>query len=274
MVKKDTNLPKDLFNRYGLSPQKSLGQNFLTDSQILSRISSAADLNPEDNILEIGPGLGALTKQLAPYVKRIVAIEIDDRLFPILKDQLVGYENVELVHADILKMEPADFFDSAYKVVANVPYYITGAILRHILSSNLKPAIMVLTVQQEVAERLAAHPGQMSILSTTVQMYAKVEVLFKIKAGAFWPRPDVDSAVVLLSLYEKSIVHSADEQAFIRLVKLGFSQKRKQLQNNLRALGYSRQELMSHLAQVGIDGRRRAETLSVEEWLDIYHALS
>ena len=274
MVKKESNLPRDLFNQYGLSPKKSLAQNFLTDSRILSRISSAANLDPEDSILEIGPGLGALTKKLAPYVERVVAVEIDGRLIPILMDQLAGYENIELVHGDILNVDPAEYFEPTYKVVANVPYYITGAILRHILSSNIKPTIMVLTVQQEVAERMAARPGQMSILSTTVQMYAKVEVLFSIKAGAFWPRPDVDSAVVFLSLYEEPIVQPDDEQAFLRLVKMGFSQKRKQLQKNLRGLGYSRQDLMSYLAQVGIDGRRRAETLSVEEWLDIYHALS
>lgn len=274
MVENESNLPRGLFNRYGLSPKKSLGQNFLTDSRILSRISSAADLEPQDNILEIGPGLGALTKRLAPHVERVVAVELDGRLIPILKEQLLVYENVELVHADILELEPADHFDTTYKVVGNVPYYITGAILRHILSSKKKPTIMVLTVQQEVAERMAARPGQMSILSITVQMYAKVEVLFSIKAGAFWPRPDVDSAVVSLSLYENSLVQPADEQAFLQLVKMGFSQKRKQLQNNLQALGYSRQELMAHLAQINIDGRRRAETLSVDEWLDIYHALS
>lgn len=274
MFKKESNLPGDLLNRYGISPKKSLGQNFLADPQILSRISSAADLDHEDEILEIGPGLGSLTKHLAPHVKRVVAVELDERLIPILNDQLAAFENVELVHADILELDLAEYFDSNYKVVANVPYYITGAILRHILSSNHKPSIMVLTVQEEVAERMAARPGQMSILSTTVQMYAQVEVLFNIKAGAFWPRPDVDSAVVLLSLYEIPVVKPEDEEGFLRLVKLGFSQKRKQLQKNLRALGYSRKELMSSLAQVGVDGRRRAETLSIEEWLEVYQALS
>jgi 16S rRNA (adenine1518-N6/adenine1519-N6)-dimethyltransferase len=274
MSGKKSNLPRDLLNRYGISPQKSLGQNFLTDPQILSRIASAAKLSPEDNILEIGPGLGSLTIHLAPHVKWVVAVELDERFIPILNDQLAGYENVELVQADILDLDPADYFESNYKVVGNVPYYITGAILRHILSSEPKPTIMVLTVQHEVAERMAARPDQMSILSTIVQMYAQVEVLFTIKAGAFWPRPEVDSAVVSLSLYEIPLVKPADEEAFLRLVKMGFGQKRKQLQKNLRALGYSRKELMALLAQIGIDGRRRAETLSVEEWLVIFQALS
>lgn len=274
MFRKESDVPGDLLNRYGISPKKSLGQNFLYDPQILSRISSAADLNPDDEILEIGPGLGALTKQLAPYVKRVVAVELDKRFIPILKNQLAGFANVMLVQADILELDLAEYFDTTYKVVANLPYYITGAILRHILSSNRKPSIMVLTVQEEVAERMAARPGEMSILSTTVQMYAQVEVLFTIKAGAFWPRPEVDSAVIMLSLYENPIVPPEDEKEFLQLVKLGFSQKRKQLQKNLRALGYSRKELMSSLAQVGIDGRRRAETLSIEEWLDVYQALS
>jgi 16S rRNA (adenine1518-N6/adenine1519-N6)-dimethyltransferase len=274
MVGNKSNLPRDLLNRYGISPKKSLGQNFLTDPQILSRIASAAKLSPEDNILEIGPGLGSLTKHLAPHVKWVVAVELDERFIPILNDQLAGYENVELVQADILDLDPADYFESNYKVVGNVPYYITGAILRHILSSEPKPTIMVLTVQHEVAERMAARPDQMSILSTIVQMYAQVEVLFTIKAGAFWPRPEVDSAVVSLSLYEIPLVKPADEEAFLRLVKMGFGQKRKQLQKNLRALGYSRKELMALLAQIGIDGRRRAETLSVEEWLVIFQALS
>lgn len=271
---KESNLPKDIFNHYSLSPKKSLGQNFLSDSRILSRISEAANLEQQDNILEIGPGLGALTKRLAPHVKRVVAVELDGRLIPILKDQLLSFENVELIHGDILELEPSKLFDTSYKVVGNVPYYITGAILRHMLSSKNKPELMVLTVQQEVADRMAARPGQMSILSTTVQMYANVEILFNIKAGAFWPSPGVGSVVVRLSLYENKVIDPAEELAFIHLVKLGFGQKRKQLQNNLRALGFSRQELMAKLAQIGIDGRRRAETLSVEEWLDIYHTLS
>ena len=265
--------PKHILERFGLSPKKSLGQNFLFDDYVLARIAAAADLTPDDTVLEIGPGLGALTRHLAHNARRVVAVEIDDRFMPILKEQLTDYPNVELILADILDVQPADYFQSSYKVVANVPYYITGAILRHLLAGTHKPTLMVLTVQQEVAERLTAEPGDLSLLAVSVQFYGRVEIVEKIKAGAFWPRPDVDSAVVRINLYDQRVVAPEEDKAFFRLVKAGFSQKRKQLQKNLRSLVGDKTNTRQVLVEAGIDGTRRAETLTLEEWAAVYRAL-
>jgi 16S rRNA (adenine1518-N6/adenine1519-N6)-dimethyltransferase len=262
--------PKNLLTQHGLSPKKSLGQNFIYDDYVLARIVDAAELNPEDDVLEIGPGLGSLTRHLAHAAKRVVAVELDDRLIPIFKEQLDSYANVELVHNDILDVNPAEYFQQEYKVVANVPYYITGAILRHLLTSRVKPKTVVLTVQYEVAERLTAEPGDLSLLAVSVQFYGRVEIVDKIKAGAFWPRPDVDSAVIRIALYEERVVEPADEDALFKLVKAGFSQKRKQLQKNLRMIGGDKNEVRQKLELAGIDGRRRAETLNLDEWAAVF----
>lgn len=265
--------PKFILDRYGISPKKSLGQNFIFDDHVLARIATAADLAPDDEVLEIGPGLGALTRQLAILARKVVAVELDVRLFPPLQDQVAGLGNVQLVHGDILAFDPSRFFETSYKVVANVPYYITGAILRHLLSVEKKPTVMVLTVQQEVAERLAAMPGNLSLLAVSVQFYGRVTQLDTIKAGSFWPRPDVDSAIVRVDICADRVVAEDDEETFFRLVKAGFSQRRKQLQKNLRSLGYGRAKINEALDQVSIDSRRRAETLTLQEWADLHHAL-
>lgn len=267
--------PKVILEQYNLQAKKSLGQNFIFDENVLARIATAAHLQPTDKVLEIGPGLGSLTRHLAQAAGRVVAIELDDRLIPVLQAQLADLPNVEIVHGDILAVDPAVWFsDTPYKVVANVPYYITGAILRHLLAGRSKPTIMVLTVQKEVAERLTAEPGDMSLLSVSVQFYGRPSVVEEIKAGAFWPRPDVDSAVIRIDLDKRPALSVDDEAAFFRVVKVGFSQKRKQLQNNLRGLGYSQVEIDQALATAGVDGRRRAETLSLEEWALLYQALT
>jgi 16S rRNA (adenine1518-N6/adenine1519-N6)-dimethyltransferase len=266
--------PKTILDQYSLQPKKSLGQNFIYDENVLARIAAAANLQPADNVLEIGPGLGSLTRHLAQAAGRVLAIELDDRLLPILQGQLADLPNVEIVHADILAVDPADWFnDTPYKVVANVPYYITGAILRHLLGGRSKPTLMVMTVQKEVAERLTAQPGDMSLLSVSVQFYGRPTIVEEIKAGAFWPRPDVDSAVIRIDLQDRPLLSIAAEAAFFRLVKAGFSQKRKQLQNNLRGLGYSQEAINNALLAAGVDGRRRAETLSLEEWAAVYQSL-
>lgn len=265
--------PKTVLDQYGIDTRQSLGQNFLFDDHILSRIAEAADLQSGDQVLEIGPGTGALTQHLAASGAQILAVELDDRLLPVLRDQLNDYTNIRLVHDDILSWEPSDHFDRSYKVVANVPYYITGAILRRLLSHEPRPSLMVLTVQKEVAERLAASPGDMSLLAVSVQLAGHVEILFTIKAGAFWPRPEVDSAVVRITHHSKPKISTGEEERFFRIVRAGFHQKRKQLQKNLRSLGYDKKQLAAALAEAGIDGRRRAETLSVEEWLTLCRKL-
>ncbi len=265
--------PRLILERYGIAPKQSLGQNFLYDEGLLARIVAAAELSPGDAVLEIGPGLGALTRQLAQAAGRVVAVELDDRLLPILRYELEPFSNVELVHGDILRVDPAAWFDGPFVVVANVPYYITGAILRHLLDGRPRPARLVLTVQREVAERLAAKPPDMSLLAVSVQYYGTVRVVGTVKAGAFWPRPEVDSAVVRVDVDERFSSRGerekggkGEEEAFFRVVRAGFSEKRKQLKNNLRHLGLGDEVIAAVLEAAGIDGRRRAETLTIEEW--------
>ncbi|MBE7531127.1 MAG: ribosomal RNA small subunit methyltransferase A [Chloroflexi bacterium] len=256
-----------------MEPKKSLGQNFLFDDNVLARIADAAAVADVDEVLEIGPGLGALTRLLAQRARRVVAVELDDRFLPILHTELAGVTNVQILHGDILAQQPDRLFDKAYKVVANVPYYITGAILRHLLAAPHKPELMVLTVQKEVAERLTAVPPYMSLLALSVQFYGRVQTIATIKAGAFWPRPDVDSAVVRVELAGVRPLPLAEEETFFRIVRAGFSQKRKQLQNNLRQLGLGKEEVGEWLTAAGVDGRRRAETLTLPEWLALYQAI-
>jgi len=258
--------PKETLRRYNLEPKKSLGQNFLFDENVLWRIVDAADIAHDDHVLEIGPGLGALTKLLAQTAVSVTAVELDDRLLPILAEELAPYNNVTVIHGDILAQNPDILFTTPYKVVANVPYYITGAILRHLLSAQNKPTVMVLTVQKEVAERITAVPPKMSLLAVSSQFYGSASTVTTLKAGAFWPRPDVDSAVICLDLSQSPSVDPVFEKQFFRIAKAGFSQKRKQLQKNLRQLGYSRTEINRSLAQANIDGTRRAETLTLDEW--------
>jgi 16S rRNA (adenine1518-N6/adenine1519-N6)-dimethyltransferase len=267
--------PKQLLAIHNLEPKKSLGQNFLFDDNVVAQIVDWTGLTPEDQVLEIGPGLGSLTRQLAKRAGRVVAVELDSRFFPILKEELADFENIELLYGDILEQDPAALFQGPYKVVANVPYYITGAILRHLLGSSCKPSLLLLTVQKEVAERITAVPPNMSLLAVSVQYYGQTQVLRKIKAGAFWPRPAVDSSVVRIDVPTDQSAHidRIAEQKFFRIVRVGFSQKRKQLQNNLRQLELSRTDVSDLLARVGIDGRRRAETLDLNEWRAIAQAL-
>jgi len=259
--------PRHLLRQYGLRPKKSLGQNFLVDEGALRRIVAAAELTESDTVLEIGPGLGALTRHLAAAAGRVVAVELDGRMIPILKDRLAAFANLRLVQGDVLSLDPAALIDGPYKVVANLPYYITAAILRHLLEATPRPQLMVLTVQREVAQRLTAQPGQMSLLAVSVQYYGRVRQIARLKAGSFYPRPEVDSAVVRVDVYPEPPVSVPDERFFFRVVKAGFGQKRKQLRNSLRAgLAAPAIEVEAALEAAGIDRRRRAETLSVEEW--------
>ena len=263
--------PKQIFSRYGLKAKKSLGQNFLHDDNILSTIVAIAGVESGDQVLEIGPGLGALTHHLSQLAAHIVAVELDQRLLPILEAELGDRPNVDLVHGDILELDPQTWFgEMPYKVVANVPYYITGAILQHLLSGQGKPQLMVLTVQKEVAERITAGPGDMTLLAVSVQLYGEAQIAGEIRAGAFWPRPDVDSAILRIDLSAQAPLSPTEEKEFFRLVRTGFSQKRKQLQKNLRALGFERKEILNLLHATGIAPQRRAETLSVAEWLRLY----
>jgi 16S rRNA (adenine1518-N6/adenine1519-N6)-dimethyltransferase len=261
--------PRQLLKQFGLRPKKSLGQNFLIDNPALDKIVRAAEVNADDVVLEIGPGLGSLTQHLAAIAKRVIAVEIDGNLIPVLHSQLADRSNVEIVQGDILKIDPATLLREAstYKVVANIPYYITSGIIRHLLEASITPSLLVLTIQQEVAERIIAQPDDMNLLAVSVQFYGSPRIVTNIQAGAFYPAPKVDSAVVRIDLDAKPRVEVKSVDTFFSVVKAGFSQKRKQIHNSLiGGLGKPREEIDRLLQAGNIDPKRRAETLTLEEW--------
>ncbi|MBV6396777.1 MAG: Ribosomal RNA small subunit methyltransferase A [Anaerolineales bacterium] len=258
-----------ILKSHGLRADKSLGQNFLQDPIALQRIVDVAQVLPTDTVLEIGPGLGALTRHLAAAAGRVVAVELDGRLIPALEESVAGFSNIHIIEGDILNIEIAHILHTeAYLVVANIPYYITSALLRHLLESTPRPRRMVLTVQKEVADRICAGPGDMSLLALSVQVYGQPQSIAKISAGAFHPAPNVDSAVVRIDLFREPLIPYDLLDAFFALAKSGFRQKRKKLRNSLStgAGKTNKKEIERVLTEVGISPDRRAETLSLQEW--------
>jgi 16S rRNA (adenine1518-N6/adenine1519-N6)-dimethyltransferase len=260
-----------LLRQFNLRPRKSLGQNFLIDEAALAQIVRLAEVNADDTILEIGPGLGSLTRHLAQAAQRVIAVEIDRQLIPLLRSVLVDQTNVELVQGDILKLDPAALLNDQpaahYKVVANVPYYITSAIIRHLLEAVVQPESLVLTVQLEVAQRIVAQPDDMNLLAVSVQFYGRPQIVARIKAASFYPRPNVDSAVVRIDLSNSPQVAVHNVETFFAMAKAGFSQKRKQIHNSLAGgLARPREEIDQLLGEAQIDPKRRAETLTLDEW--------
>jgi 16S rRNA (adenine1518-N6/adenine1519-N6)-dimethyltransferase len=261
---------------YEIKPSRTKGQNFLINEKIYDEIVSAAGVNSQDTILEVGPGLGFLTAKLAKVAKKVIAVELDDKLASFLQIGLDSQdvENVEIVNQDILKFNP-EVLEPNYKVVANLPYNITSIFLRTFLNHNNRPQSLVLMLQKEVAERLAAKPGDMSMLALSVQFFGDVEIIREVKAGNFWPEPKVDSAVVRLILKDEnhSSISRVQEKAFFRMAKIGFSAKRKMLKNNLAAgLQIENSEAEKIITSVGLDARTRAEDLSVEQWQKLFAA--
>lgn len=264
-----------LLRQFDLRPRKRLGQNFLVDEPALAQVAAAAALTPADTVLEIGPGLGSLTRHLAQAARRVVAVEIDANLLPALRFVLRPYPRVEILNHDILRLAPADLaLGPAYKVAANIPYYITSAVIRHLLEAPARPALIVLTLQREVAERICAGPGEMSLLAVSVQFYCVPQLVARLSAGAFYPRPEVDSAVLRLETRAAPAVAVTAVEPFFQVVKAGFSQKRKQLRNALSGgLRLPVETVTAMLERAGLDPRRRAETLSLEEWGRLSHNL-
>jgi len=257
-----------LLREYQLQPKKSLGQNFLVDPNGLEKVMLAAGIGPNDAVLEIGAGLGSLTVLLAQTAGQVVAVEIDRSLLPPLTQALSAYGNVRIVEGDILKLPLEELIPGeGYLVVANIPYYISSAILRRLLGAETRPARMTLTVQQEVAERICARDGKLSLLALSVQVFGAPKIEARIPAGCFYPVPDVDSAVLSLALYPQPLIALEDMDDFFRLARAGFSQKRKTLRNALSAgLALPAAEIEKLLRAAGIDPQRRAETLSIPEW--------
>lgn len=268
--------PKAILDQHEVAPRKSLGQNFLHDPNALEKIVTTAELMPTDTVVEIGPGTGALTTVLARTAKHVIAIEVDERLKPILSETLAPYDNVYVLYEDVLKVDllsvvgPKDFV-----VVANVPYYITSQILRHLLDAHRRPRRIVLTVQLEVAERVTARPDDMSLLAVSVQFYGKPTLVSKLNPAVFWPRPEVASALLRIDTYDTPPVKVPDSDTFFKVVRAGFSQKRKQLKNSLSSgLGLTTAAGSALLEAAGIDVTRRAETLSLEEWAALSRAFA
>jgi len=271
---------KAMLRRLDLRARKSLGQHFLVDREVLEKVASAAELSTSDIVIEVGSGLGVLTRELAKRAGFVIAIELDDRLAAVLKQDLAAAKNVSVINEDILRIDPAaliknqklnlpDLKDKpdSYKVVANLPYYITSAVLRYFLEASLKPRLMVVMLQKEVAEVIVAEPGKMSLLSVSVQFYGKPEIISYVPADSFHPAPEVDSAILRINVYPQPPIAVDDIDDFFGLVRAGFCAPRKQLVNTLaQGLGLSKPEALSLLNRADIIYKRRAETLSIEEW--------
>lgn len=259
-------------------PRKSLGQHFLTDRRVLQRILAAASLSSADTVIEVGAGKGVLSQGLATAAGKVIAVEIDKGLYEHLRRRLAARPNVEPVCGDILSLSPDELLARAqasppYVVVANLPYYIASAVLRHFLEGAQPPARMIVMVQAEVAQSIAAPPGRMSLLSVSVQFYAQARVLFYVPPRAFHPPPKVRSAVIRLDVRPEPAVAVDDRDAFFQLVQAGFAAPRKQLRNAL-ALGLSIEPATARtlLDTANIDPSRRAQTLSLDDWGCLYHA--
>ena len=266
---------KRRLRQFGLKPRKGLGQHFLVDEEVLEVIISAAEISPDDTIVEVGPGLGILTEELARRAGGVIAIELDDKLAALLKKTLASFKNVTIVNDNVLNIEPGDLLarrgvNPVYKVVANLPYYITSPVLRHFLDSSARPQVMIFMVQKEVAEAIAAKPGDMSLLSVSVQFYGKPEIISYVPAESFYPAPEVDSALLRIGLYPEPAV-TVDEGGFFELVRAGFAAPRKQMANSLsQGLGLPKTVVLPFFEKADIDWQRRAETLTLEEWARLW----
>ena len=256
-----------VLQRHRLRPRKSLGQNFLRDRRYLAAIVDALDLSAEDEVLEIGPGTGVLTARLTSLAHRVVAVELDPYLATALRAEFPSSPNLEIVAGDALKFHPAHHFDGTYKLAGNIPYYITGPLLRHYLELPRPPAVMALMVQKEVAERIVAEPGNLSLLGVSVQFHGHPSIVARVPRRAFHPVPKVDSAVLRIVPHEPPLPPDLRPE-FFRLVRAGFGTKRKTLRNALAiGLDLHAVEAEALLARASIDSRRRAETLRVEDWV-------
>jgi len=257
---------KEILRKYGASPIKRLGQNFLIDKNVLKKIVEAAELSINDVVLEVGPGIGNLTIELAKKIKKVIAVEKDKRMVEILKERLKEerIENVEIINEDILKFLPSFKMRGSYKVVANIPYYLTSRLIRNLLEMERKPKLIVLMVQKEVAQRICAKPPKMNLLAVSVQFYAKPKIVSFVSKNCFWPRPKVDSAIIKIEPKKEDLT---DKDLFFKIVKAGFSQPRKQLINNLsKKLKEKKEIIKKFLSEAKILPIKRAEALSIEDW--------
>lgn len=266
-----------ILNRFKLRADKKLGQNFLIDENVVHQIVAAAELSEADTVLEVGPGIGTLTQGLAESKARVVAVELDTRLLPVLATTLNGYDNVRVVHGDILKVNIMEEIGApSFKVCANLPYYITTPIIFALLEKRLPMERLVAMVQKEVAERMAAQPGgkDYGALSVAIQYYTVPEIAFIVPPTSFIPAPAVDSAVIVCKRRIKPPVEVCDEGLFFRVVKAAFSLRRKMLSNSLKNMGIKGEQVAKWLELAGVDGKRRAETLSLEDFAKLTNSFN
>lgn len=266
-----------ILQRFGIHMSKRLGQNFLIDAGIVQGIVDAAEIQPGDRVLEIGPGIGTLTQALAEAGADVTCVELDKRLPEVLSHTLEAYDNVKIIQGDILKVDiPAIMGSEPFKVVANLPYYITTPIIMALLEKHLPITDIVVMVQKEVAERMAAQPGGKTYgaLSAAVQYYSVPEIALYVPPRSFMPPPEVDSVVVDCKIRKEPAVQLTDEKLFFRVVKAAFGQRRKTLGNALKALGIAKDTINDVLTQAGIDSSRRGETLTLEEFAAIANTLA
>lgn len=261
---------KELFKKYNLRPSKRLGQNFLIDKKVLRKIIETANLQPNDLVLEIGPGIGNLTQELAKKAKKVIAIEKDPKMAEILKEKLKDFHNVEIITGDALKIPNTKYEiqNMKYKLVANLPYYIVSPVIRKFLElPETRPRLMVLMVQKEVAQRICAKPPDMSLLAVSVQFYAKPKIVSYVSKKSFWPVPKVNGAILKISAFNQRR-KSAFNQRFFRIVRAGFSQPRKQIINNLaKMLKLDKEKTKAWLLKNNVQPSQRPETLEIQDWL-------
>lgn len=259
---------KQILEMFGARPNTDLGQHFLIEDKYLDQILDAAEPLEGKTVLEIGPGMGVLTKKLSKKAEEVIAIEIDGRMVSILKTMCLKCTNLTVKEMDVRNFDPTLIGD--YKIVANLPYYLTSHIIRKFLEEKNKPEQMVILVQKEVGERICAKPNKMNMLGISVQFYGEPTMIGVVPREAFYPTPQVSSAIIRINLYGTPLFSDVNIEKFFRLVKAGFGEKRKQLVNSLASLGYDKPELEGLLKKAGVDPQRRAETLSLDEWHKIY----
>jgi len=266
---------KELFSKYETKASKGLGQNFLIDKNALGKIISAADLKVGDTILEVGPGIGTLTQELAKTAKKIIAVEKSEVMCKILEETIKDFKNVEIKNDDILQYEPPE---TKYKLIANIPYYLTSPLIRKFLETKNPPEFMVLMIQKEVAQRICSKPPHMSLLAISVQFYAKPKIIDYVSKNCFWPAPKIDSAIIKIEPHNIES-EKIDADLFFKVVKAGFSQPRKQLVNNLATLKslngvkLTKEQISSWLLKNNLSANQRAETLEVSDWIKLANSL-
>lgn len=260
-----------------MRPNKSFGQNFLVDRSVLKHIVEAADIQPHDHVLEVGAGTGVLTRELAKRAVdgRVVAVELERDMLKLLEETTGAYPNVELLAQNLLFLDPVEVFgQQPYKLVANLPYYITAPTFRHFLESANPPRLLVVMVQYEVAQRIVAGPGDLSLLGISIQFYGRPQIVARVPASAFYPAPKVDSAILRVDVNPQAPLTREERDRFFKVVQAGFSERRKQLHNSLASgLHIKDQQVRTLLNTATIEASRRAETLSIDEWLRVWRAV-